>query len=90
MFLIACQKETVKERGLICYLYSYLHLEGVEVVAEDVVILGLRQHTAGIGQAAVQLGESPCSLTEHRQILAECNVSIFLAVMLHCLRKLLL
>lgn len=40
MFLIACQKATVKDRGLICYLYSYLHLEGEEAFCRGCCYFG--------------------------------------------------
>lgn len=40
MFLIACQKETVEEKVLICCLYSYVHVEGVKTVCRACCYLG--------------------------------------------------
>lgn len=40
MFLIACQKEPVEEKGLICCLYSYVHVEGVKTVCRGCCYVG--------------------------------------------------
>lgn len=65
MFLIACQKETVEEKVLICCLYSYVWRE-LRQFAEHVVILGLMQYVAGTGQATIQLAKRLCFLPEYR------------------------
>lgn len=83
MFLIACQKETVKERGLVWYLYLYIHLEAGEKVCRGCCCRCLTQR-----ELICNL-QSPWGTSEHWQISAKCSISIFSAGLLNRLRKLL-
>lgn len=82
MFLIACQKETVKERGLIECLFPYIHLEAAEEVCRGCCrCLAERELLCDL--------QSPKGTGEHWQISAKCSISIFSAVTLNHLRKFL-
>lgn len=82
MFLIACQKETVKERGLMWYLYPYIDLEAAEEVCRGCCCRCLTQR-----EMLCNL-QSPWGTSDHQQILVKCRISIFSAVILNHLRKL--
>lgn len=66
MFLIACQKETAEEKGLICCLYSYVHMEGIKTACRGCCYVGFNQYMAGTGQAIIQLAKQLCCLPEHK------------------------
>lgn len=62
MFLIACQKETVKERGLMWYLIPYIHLEAAEEVCRGCCCRCLTQR-----ELLCSL-QSPWGTSDHPQI----------------------